>query len=63
MLHQTSDDLLEVFLLGRISVLLAALDSREESGVVIIVLVSGEKQMKEVWTEHKQGESQYLPGD
>ena len=45
--HQTSDDLLEVFLLGRISVLLAALDSREESGVVIIVLVSGEKQMNE----------------
>ena len=45
MLHQTSDDLLEVPLHGRILILLAGLDSREEGGVVIIVLVSGEKQM------------------
>ena len=38
MFDQTSDNLLEVFLLGRVPVPLAELDGREESGVVVIVL-------------------------
>ena len=45
MFHQTSHDLLEVLLLSRVLVLLAELDGREESGVVVIVLEK--KQLNE----------------
>ena len=50
MFDQTSDDLLEVLLLGRVPVPLAELDGREESGVVVIVLEKKSKLKKQSQT-------------
>ena len=47
MFDQTSDNLLEVFLLGRVPVPLAELDGREESGVVVIVLEKNERKLED----------------